>query len=126
MKLSAKRAVVVAALAALAIVLTYMALKRYEHFQDAAAKPTLYYFFMPGCPHCENFEPIWGQLENATDLPPVTLQKVDGTEAKNSALVEKFKVEGFPTIVLDKEGKAIPYEGARDAASIIAWLKESA
>lgn len=50
------------------------------------------------------------------------LAAIDATVEKET--VAKYDVRGFPTIKFFADGKASEYEGQRDAASIIAWLRK--
>ncbi|KAI3438515.1 hypothetical protein D9Q98_000943 [Chlorella vulgaris] len=83
--------------------------------------------YAPWCGHCKKLEPEWAKA--AAQLkdhdPPITLAKVDATEKANEPLKALFKVSGFPTIKIIKgdTAKAAPYEGPRDEAGIVAYLK---
>ncbi|KAH7833154.1 hypothetical protein Vadar_003546 [Vaccinium darrowii] len=59
--------------------------------------------------------------------PPIILAKVDCNEKKNKGLASEFKIRGFPTIMILRNGaygrKTIQeYIGPRDADSIVAFL----
>lgn len=58
-------------------------------------------------------------------LLPNSHKQVDATEKANEPLKALFKVSGFPTIKIIKgdTAKAAPYEGPRDEAGIVAYLK---
>ncbi|KAI3782338.1 hypothetical protein L2E82_12383 [Cichorium intybus] len=58
--------------------------------------------------------------------PTILLAKVDADAEKNKELVEKFELQGFPTIkILRKGGENIQeYKGPREADGIITYLKK--
>ncbi|CAN1124274.1 Protein disulfide-isomerase like 2-2 [Linum perenne] len=74
-------------------------------------------FFAPWCGHCKKLAPEWKKA--AANLKgKVKLGHVDCDEEKS--LMSRFKVEGFPTILVfgtDKENP-LTYEGARTASAI--------
>jgi thiol-disulfide isomerase/thioredoxin len=75
----------------------------------------LLYFHMEGCGYCKKFEPIWMALKNK--IKGIKLVKINGPE--NRKLATKFKVSGYPTIILIKGKYNIVYEGKRDINELI-------
>lgn len=56
----------------------------------------------------------------------VILANIDATAKENEPLAKKFKVQGYPTLFIFRNNdaeKAIEYEGPRDAAGIVSYLK---
>ncbi|XP_042482725.1 protein disulfide isomerase-like 2-3 [Macadamia integrifolia] len=80
-------------------------------------------FFAPWCGHCKKLAPEWKKA--AKNLKgKVKLGHVDCDSEKS--LMNRFKVQGFPTILVfgaDKDSP-IPYEGARVAAALEAFALE--
>lgn len=66
----------------------------------------------------------------ATELkshdPAIALAKVDVNDEKNKPLASKYGIKGFPTLKIFKKGGSIvsDYKGPRDAAGIVAHLKQ--
>lgn len=66
----------------------------------------------------------------ATELkshdPPIVLAKVDVNDEKNKPLAAKYGIKGFPTLKVFKKGGSIvsEYKGPREAAGIVAHLKQ--
>ncbi len=83
-------------------------------------KPTLYLFKAEWCPHCVAFKPTWKDLEKKME------SKVDfvmfDSEA-NANEISKYKIEGFPTLILKTGGKAIEYVGPRDFSSVKEFIE---
>ncbi|KAI4319879.1 hypothetical protein MLD38_033425 [Melastoma candidum] len=74
-------------------------------------------FFAPWCGHCKKLAPEWKKAANNLK-GKVKLGHVNCDEEKS--LMSKYKVQGFPTILVfgaDKDSPS-PYEGARTASSI--------
>ena len=75
---------------------------------------------MNGCGHCEQLMPHWNTFE-ANNNSEVSTQAVEMNE--NPALVKKYKVDGFPTILLlGENGKKLDtYNGPRTADGLSSY-----
>ena len=60
--------------------------------------------------------PEWNKLEQSMNGSQTNVNKVNCEENPEEA--KKNNVDGFPTIILFKDGKSIPYEGDRSAEAI--------
>jgi thioredoxin-like negative regulator of GroEL len=47
---------------------------------------------------------------------------VDGEDAANQSLVNEFKIQGYPTIVLTKDGKNIEYDAKVDKPTLVKFI----
>jgi thiol-disulfide isomerase/thioredoxin len=82
-----------------------------------SSRPTVVYFYMIGCPHCEAMRPAMDQAKK--------MMKGVDIEEKESAQVEDADgVSSFPTVILKKKGKEVKrIEGSRpDGGTIIKEL----
>lgn len=72
-------------------------------------------YFAPWCGHCKRLAPTWDDLgKKYKSNKDVQIVKVDCTLQKNKALCSDEKIEGFPTILLYKNGDKISeYQGTR-------------
>ncbi|XP_058070821.1 protein disulfide isomerase-like 2-3 [Magnolia sinica] len=80
-------------------------------------------FFAPWCGHCKKLAPEWKKASNNLK-GKVKLGHVDCDAEKS--LMSRFKVQGFPTILvfgIDKDSP-YPYEGARTASAIESFALE--
>ncbi|KAJ1342076.1 protein disulfide-isomerase domain [Batrachochytrium salamandrivorans] len=92
-----------------------------------SGKNILVEFYAPWCGHCKTLAPIYERLQKpflwkATYVCVVA--DLDATTA--SAISSTYGIESYPTIKFFAAGSAEPvnYEGARDEASLIAFLNE--
>lgn len=110
----------VVALLVLVLVYRWVRKGRKEGFENAV---TVTYFYLPECPYCKDFETEWAKFEQAAKADGITTVKVDGTDASKKDLVAKHKVTHYPTVIVTKDGKNTPYEGARTATDLHAFVK---
>ncbi|VEN62587.1 unnamed protein product [Callosobruchus maculatus] len=72
-------------------------------------------FFAPWCGHCKRLSPIWDNLaEKFGKTNDVHISKVDCTLTANKQLCNDENIEGFPTLILYRDGIRISeYSGTR-------------
>ena len=102
----------------------------YEGYSAApgsgAADPpvaTIRMFKVDWCPHCKKALPEFQQVENEYSGKTVNGHKlefavVDGEDSANQSLVNEFKIQGYPTIVLTKDGTNIEYDAKVDKPTL--------
>lgn len=79
---------------------------------------TLYY--VEWCPHCKVVKPEWEKLENDPELEHIKITKINCEE--NEDIVQEKNIEGFPTILLNNNGKEEAYNGNREYADFKNYL----
>lgn len=82
-------------------------------------------FYAPWCGHCKRLKPEYekaAQLLAGSD-PPITLAKVDCTEAGKETCGQ-FGVTGYPTLKIFRGGEVSQdYNGPREASGIVKYMK---
>lgn len=86
----------------------------------------LYLFKVDWCPHCKTAKPVFDEVETElngrliNDKYTVVFKTVDCEGEPDMA--DKFKIEGFPTIKLVKDGQVIEYDAKPDKEKIKEFL----
>jgi len=87
-----------------------------ENFKHGIEKGlTFIEFFAPWCGHCKRLAPTWEELgKKFIGNDNVHIVKVDCTLATSKQLCDEQEVEGFPTLMLYREGEKVSeYDGSR-------------
>jgi thiol-disulfide isomerase/thioredoxin len=88
---------------------------------------TIKLFKVDWCPHCKNAMPQFQAVENEYEGKVVNGHKlhfvvVDGEDPANQATVDEHKIQGYPTIVLTKDGKNIEYDAKVDEDTLTKFI----
>lgn len=124
-KMSSPVQVVIAALLIYVCWLMYK-LVRYSLFntgylENFGNPKTLYYFHMNGCGHCKKFSPTWDQFASKYN-GNVQLKKLERAEA--GGLLEKYEIQGFPSIILvDDKGQKKEFNGDRTVSGLESFVQ---
>jgi thiol-disulfide isomerase/thioredoxin len=86
-----------------------------EHFDS---KTLVTFFYMDGCPHCVDFEPEWTKFV-ANPPPNVSTEK---HESKEKITKARKDIQGYPTIIITKDGKDTIYPGERTASDLSKYV----
>ena len=97
--------VLLAALVYVAIKLIKPLFDKYALTEGFGKASELMLLHMNGCGHCKDMMPAWKSFKNSNNAG-IKVSTVEQSE--NPALVKKYKVKGFPTIILlDADGNKI-------------------
>ena len=80
----------------------------------------LVYFHMTGCGHCKKFNPVWERFSQSYN-GNLKLKKLERKEAGD--LLQKYEVQGFPTILLiDEQGNKKEFQGDRTVKGLESFV----
>jgi thiol-disulfide isomerase/thioredoxin len=89
----------------------------------------LLFFYADWCPHCKAAKPIWNDLKAEYEHKTANGYKIIFTEIDCSEespevekLMNKYNVEGYPTIKLIKDGKIIEYDAKPSKETLTKFL----
>uniref|UniRef100_A0A6C0JF24 Thioredoxin domain-containing protein n=1 Tax=viral metagenome TaxID=1070528 RepID=A0A6C0JF24_9ZZZZ len=94
---------------------------REGEFGSSESGPTkqaeLMLFYADWCPHCKTAKPIWNDLKTQYQNKTINGYQVIFTDvncstesAETEQMMNKYNIEGFPTIKLLKDGQIIEYD----------------
>jgi thiol-disulfide isomerase/thioredoxin len=100
----------------------YNALKKQQFVMKGGSdKNTLYLFKAEWCPHCVNFKETWKVLQDDMKGKLNFIAYDANTDEKE---IKKYKVEGFPTLMLKTKKGIVEYVGDRDINGLKQFIKE--
>ena len=85
---------------------------------------TLLLLHMNGCGHCKKLMPEWDEFVRNNNNSGLVIKSVEMDE--DPSLAKRYKVEGFPTILLlDENGEKIEtYEGTRTSSGLSEYVNQ--
>ncbi|KAI9223992.1 hypothetical protein BC828DRAFT_185914 [Blastocladiella britannica] len=85
-------------------------------------KLVLVEFYAPWCGHCKQLAPEYEKAATALKPDGIKLAKVDCPA--NADLCSEYKIEGYPTMKIFREGKVGAYNGGRTEDTIIGYMRK--
>jgi thiol-disulfide isomerase/thioredoxin len=89
----------------------------------------LLFFFADWCPHCKAAKPIWSELKTEYEQKTINGYHVVFTEincsnetAEVEQMMNKYNIEGYPTIKLLKDGQVVEYDAKPSKATLTQFL----
>ena len=90
----------------------------------------LLFFYVDWCPHCKTAKPAWNDLKTEYENRTINGYKVIFTDidctnetAEVTQLMDQYKIEGYPTIKLLKDGQVIEYDAKPSKDTLEQFLK---
>lgn len=102
-----------------------------SHGEDVKSGNTaeLMLFYVDWCPHCKTAKPIWEDIKAEYENKTINGYHVIFTEincttetAEVEQLMNKYNIEGFPTIKLLKDGQVIEYDAKPSKTNLEQFL----
>jgi thiol-disulfide isomerase/thioredoxin len=96
---------------------------------DGTKDAELMLFYVDWCPHCKTAKPEWEQLKSEYEGRTVNGYNIIFTEINCTSdspdterLMNTYKIEGYPTIKLLKDGTVIEYDARPTKATLVQFL----
>lgn len=91
---------------------------------------TIYFFSADWCPHCKTALPEWqnfshhynGKEVNGYMITCVNINCTDDKDVKVISYIQKYNIEGYPTIKMVKENKVIDFDAKVTNTALIAFV----
>lgn len=89
-----------------------------------ASKSNLLFFYTNWCNHCTNSKPIWENVKKDNEFQKFNLNFVDvnGEDEKNKELLKHYKIEEYPTIILDHDNKKFIFDANLTTETLLKFL----
>ena len=98
--------------------------------KDSSKTAELMFFYVDWCPHCKTAKPIWEDLKSDPETKNINGYTVTFTEvncttetAEIEKLMDEYKIEGYPTIKLKRDGQIIEYDAKPSKATLLQFLQ---
>ena len=96
---------------------------------DEVKTANIMLFYVDWCPHCKTAKPVWNEMKTEYEGTIINGYKVSFIEynctkesAENQTLMDKYKIEGFPSIILVKDNQVIDYDAKPSKATMVQFL----
>ena len=98
--------------------------KQFENIISTSAKPVLVDFWADWCAPCHAITPHLNKVLGDMD-GSIRLAKVEVDEGENMKLAGRYRLRGFPTIMLFRAGEELGrFSGARASHWIEDWIEQ--
>lgn len=85
---------------------------------DRQKDAVIYFFHADWCPHCKKAEPEWAAFQtsyhnkviNGYTINCTDVNCTDETNTASTALINKFGVDSYPTVKMDRDGTIIDFD----------------
>jgi thiol-disulfide isomerase/thioredoxin len=108
---------------------TYTSNNEYTAKTNSSSQAELILFYVDWCPHCKSAMPDWEEIKEEYSTKTVNGYKVIFTEVNCTnespeieKLMNKFKIEGYPTIKLLKDGQVIDFDAKPTKSTLDQFL----
>lgn len=99
---------------------------------DNSNEAEIMFFFANWCPHCKTAKPEWEKAKSEYNNNTINGYKIifveidcSNPDSKTTSLMDKYNVEGFPTVVLIKNKEVITYDAKVTYDHLSEFLKTS-
>lgn len=93
-------------------------------------KINIYFFYTTWCPYCKKARPEWNKFIKDVENNKLLVQNFDVNfleidAEKDTNLAKEFKIDAYPSIKLEKNGKIYNYDAKPDSKHLMEFFKGS-
>ena len=102
-----------------------MTVKKEKFANDDMIK--IHNFNTEWCGYSKQFQPTWDSFSKNKNMPKNVVAidaKCDDKNSMHAKLAHDYNVNGFPTVVAEKNGKIKHYEGPRTEEALLKWANQ--
>jgi len=113
------------------VLLAYFLTQYKEGFDDCnpaelkkrlvSPEKTLVLFYADWCGHCKTLKPVWTEAAEKSNGKMIQLD-VGSKDGSQTEILDKYNIDGFPTILVFQNGKTEIYKGPRTVDDFLATL----
>jgi len=100
-----------------------------EGFDNNNKSAELLFFYADWCPHCKTAKPVWQEIQSQYENQTINGYKVKFTEINCTTespdvekMMNKYNIEGFPTIKLIKDGQIVEFDAKPSKETLTEFL----
>lgn len=100
-----------------------------KNYEQKSNEAELLFFYTDWCPHCKTAKPDWAEVKAEYENKTINGYHIIFTEVNCTTesdevekMMNKYKIEGYPTIKLLKDGQIIEYDAKPSKDTIIQFL----
>ena len=97
----------------------------FKKVEGMADQKQIIFFHMNKCGHCIKFKPEWNKFKGKASELGVKTVEYEASDKSAEELRKKYKVTGYPTIVLVNGDNHKTFEGDRTADALEKFVKEN-
>ena len=123
---------VVLAFVAYSVFVYYSNKKKFKTSDSSTKSAEILFFFTNWCPHCTSAKPEWNAFKEQYKNQDVNgyklaFKEIDCTKesSESEMLMEKYKVEGYPTIKLIIDDKVIDFDAKTTKQNLIQFVNSA-
>jgi len=99
---------------------------------DASGYAEMTMFYVDWCPHCKSSMPTYDEFTqkynnksiNGYKIKIVKMNCTDDEDPNVKSALEKYNIEGYPTITLSKNGELITFDAQPDVESLEKFIEQ--
>ena len=104
------------------IIISILFLLNFKKEKYSEKKNVIYNFNTTWCKYSRDFQPIWEEFEKDKNND---IEKLDVKCDDDNELCNIYPISGFPTVLLDVNGKIKIFNGARSVEELNKFVKEN-